>query len=235
MRIRHALFLLALVVAAPAHASDRLEGWGSYKFGMTMKEVLVLRGIKWTKREGLLETTTPISIGGLSYTGSMKFSEEKGRLTTVELRSVLQRSSFADCTRNFESALIELERRYGGFVPLLLREASVKWKAIGDISYSETASERSYRGEGVSPIQQYAIRYHSLGAWRWFGESVVEVQAFHEQPSRFVHNQQPVPQEQVGRQQACKIHITYAGRHSLSLYNIPLGERSSHSSNVGAQ
>lgn len=116
---------------SPAAPQKTLDGWGRYKFGMTVDQARAVGGISWKKAElEIIKLTDKVegrwwhmdsentqAIGGKDYRVRLSFKPDTG-LHWIYLTHAGLVKTAPDCQRVFEEAVQDLEQRHGVFRPL---------------------------------------------------------------------------------------------------------------------
>jgi hypothetical protein len=120
---------MAGLCVGDAAAQVPLQGYGDFKFGMSLDEVLARPGISWPQPEKkkladfirggatvyMMESLTPVRFGDLRAKVNLWFDESRN-LTDGWLVEE-KKMSFAECERWFQEELRKHETRYGEFSP----------------------------------------------------------------------------------------------------------------------
>jgi len=175
------LAMCAGLLATPLLAATALDGWGSYKFGMSPDAARAVPGQTfgaysarniWNENKGAMGATTEPVINGVHYALNLYF-DDTSKLNGVSLENE-KKSSLGDCGSGFLLLLAQQEKTYGTFNPLdperkrnesQTPPTSLEWKAQGGSRYELATitlpDEYAYawkarKGDGVHYVEVYA-------------------------------------------------------------------------------
>lgn len=104
-----------------------LDGWGSYKFGMTQAQALAADGQSWktlhavATSPGSFLVFSPVQRGveqyGLSFTGMLQRFDREDGLVKIVLNFNRGGPTVDSCKQKFQGLLLKLETQYGPFEP----------------------------------------------------------------------------------------------------------------------
>ena len=182
--MRHflALPLLAVMVATPVLGATPLDGWGSYKFGMSPDAARAIPGHSfraysaknlWNENKGAMGATTHPKIDGVTYDFNLYF-DANSKLNGIDLGNEKKNVTLSDCGNAFLTLLGQQAKNYGGFAPVSPERkrdtsqpvpTSVEWKAEGGSRYElatlTLADEYAYawrarKSAGVNYVEVHA-------------------------------------------------------------------------------
>jgi len=185
MRIVHCLWLCSALIATAASADvparsrpdaePILEGWGTYKFGMSIGQVQKLGGHDWYSLPlmpgaggaFLAARDRNIEQYGLRFTGLILLFDRDEKLFRIQLDYERGGPTVDGCRQKFEDLLRQLDTQYGPFQPFGYTSANPTGAAI------QTTAERSlsgtqshYRQVEMGPIDSGPLQNDGM-----FGES----------------------------------------------------------------
>ena len=158
-----ALLALSPALAAPA-AAPVLDGWGSFKFGMSPEKARAVPGQDFgrfsaknllNQNDGAMSSKKPVPLYGVPYSLDLHF----GSFESLRRISMWheQTTSQADCETAFLTLLSRLQKDYGKFLPIYPEQKkndqdqlpmSVAWKPGYQLATAYLAAETAYVWSG---------------------------------------------------------------------------------------
>jgi hypothetical protein len=196
MRMVHCLWLCDALIATAASADvpasrpdaePTLEGWGTYKFGMTIGQVQKLGGHDWYSLPlmpgaggaFLAARDKNIEQYGLRFTGLILLFDRDEKLFRIQLSYERGGPTLDGCRQKFEDLLRQLDAQYGPFQPFGYTSANPTAAAIkttAERSLSRTQSH--YREVEMGPVGSGPLQADGMfmeSARRSYGKGMITV------------------------------------------------------------
>ena len=173
-------------VDAPARAQNRVDGWGSFKFGMTPEQARAVPGMSWRPGGNAsvpVNNSVPVIMLSLPMTSEyapdtrvmLAFNADR-KLRQIKL-FFTDTQSAADCEKAFVNGLARFDAKYGAFTPggdkdewviqdMVIRGDLLERTAALKLSGSRSGYWRRTVLPNISGLNLEAEAKHSFGS-RW--------------------------------------------------------------------
>jgi hypothetical protein len=143
--------VVALLAAAAPAAAQTLDGWGSFKFGMSPDQARAVPGTSFGRyssknilnlNSGAMASKKPALVNGVPYKFDLLFNAFE-TLNRISLNNE-KTTGRAECETRFLTLLSNMEKSYGKFLPVYPRQKkndqnqlpiAVDWKNSGASGY----------------------------------------------------------------------------------------------------
>ena len=157
-------------LGAQAQQVTEIDGWQSYKFGMTPDEARAVPRLDWGKLDHstfaldanaaalpAMTSITTIKRAGHSFAIELSFDQDK--LENVTLRTTNEDTipfrRRSECVERFEDLLRDFEHRYGPFIPFQsahptervgAMDQSIEWRTLSDSASQYQLAREEFAG-----------------------------------------------------------------------------------------